>query len=138
MPLVVHAGSGPFPCPEAPPAWQTPSRTGTVLPIPGLTHTRAVSRDPKRNNHAATQKDPRLNTTITLYTKPNCVQCDATKRRFAQLGIPHTEIDVTEDAEALAHIKTLGYLQAPVVELPNGRSWSGFRPDLIKNLKEDM
>ena len=76
--------------------------------------------------------------TITLYSKPLCVQCDATKRKFNELGIPYTEVDVTEDAKALARIKALGYLQAPVVELPNGERWSGFKIDRIKRIKEGM
>lgn len=38
------------------------------------------------------------------------------------------------DDEALAEIKTLGYLQAPVVVTPDGESWSGLRPDKIDAL----
>lgn len=72
-------------------------------------------------------------TTVTVYSKPLCVQCDATKRALAKAGIAYTVVDVTEDAAALAKIKALGYAQAPVV-ITNEDHWSGFRPDRIKAL----
>lgn len=72
-------------------------------------------------------------TTVTVYSKPLCVQCDATKRALIKAGIAYAVVDVTEDAEALAKIKALGYAQAPVVVTAEGH-WSGFRPDRIKAL----
>lgn len=71
--------------------------------------------------------------TVTVYSKPLCVQCDATKRALTKAGIAYAVVDVTEDAEALAAIKALGYAQAPVVITPEDH-WSGFRPDRIKAL----
>jgi len=68
---------------------------------------------------------------ITVYSKPLCVQCDATKRALNKAGVAYDVVDVTEDAEALAHIKSLGYVQAPVV-ITGEDHWSGFRPDKIK------
>ncbi|MFP7707573.1 glutaredoxin-like protein NrdH [Trueperella sp. LYQ141] len=68
---------------------------------------------------------------VTLYTKPNCVQCNATKRALVKRGISFTEVDLVEDAEALATVKALGYQQAPVV-FANGDHWAGYRPDMIK------
>lgn len=68
---------------------------------------------------------------ITVYSKPLCVQCDATKRAFTKAGIAFDIVDITEDAEALAHVKSLGYVQAPVV-IAGDDHWSGFRPDKIK------
>lgn len=73
---------------------------------------------------------------ITVYSKPNCPQCTATYRKLKSLGLPHDSIDVTEDAEALAFIRALGYQQAPVVVVREGeevkKHWSGFRSDLLK------
>lgn len=40
---------------------------------------------------------------------------------------------MTQDAEALAAVKAMGFKQAPVV-VANGRSWSGYRPDELKAL----
>lgn len=72
---------------------------------------------------------------ITLYTKPSCVQCNATKRALKKSGLDFVEVDLTQDAEALAAVKALGYQQAPVV-FADGDHWAGFRPDKIKALAE--
>ena len=73
---------------------------------------------------------------INVYSKPRCPQCTATYRKLKALGLPFNSIDVTEDAEAAAFVRTLGYSQAPVVVVREGgdikKHWSGFRPDLLK------
>jgi glutaredoxin-like protein NrdH len=48
---------------------------------------------------------------VTVYTKPACVQCNAT------------------------YLKALGYMQAPVV-VTDQDHWSGFRPDKIEELAQ--
>lgn len=45
-----------------------------------------------------------------LYTKPNCVQCDATKRALAKSGIPHELVDITVEPDARDYVLSLGYL----------------------------
>ncbi|MDU0969228.1 MAG: glutaredoxin-like protein NrdH [Actinomycetaceae bacterium] len=70
---------------------------------------------------------------ITLYSKPRCVQCDATKRAFAKQGIAYQEIDMTQDPSALEYVKGMGFKQAPVV-VAGDDAWSGFRPDKIKSI----
>ena len=70
---------------------------------------------------------------ITVYTKPACVQCDATKRELDKLEIDYSTVDITEDSEGRDKCIALGYLQAPVV-ITTDDHWSGFRPDRIKAL----
>ena len=70
---------------------------------------------------------------ITLYTKPACVQCNATKKALDRAGLEYTSVDVTLDEEARDYVMALGYVQAPVVEA-NGEHWSGLRPERIKAL----
>lgn len=70
---------------------------------------------------------------ITVYTKPSCVQCNATYRALDARGITYEIRDLTEDPAALEQVKALGYLQAPVVITDAGH-WSGFRPDKIAEL----
>ncbi|MFC7403968.1 glutaredoxin-like protein NrdH [Georgenia alba] len=70
---------------------------------------------------------------ITVYSKPSCVQCDATYRALNKQGLEYEVVDITADAEALESVKALGYQQAPVV-FADGDHWSGFRPDKIKAL----
>ncbi|KRE61811.1 NrdH-redoxin [Arthrobacter sp. Soil736] len=73
--------------------------------------------------------------TITVYTKPGCVQCDATERALDKKAIEHRNVDITTDAQALERIKALGYMQAPVVVTDHDH-WSGFRPDKIEELAQ--
>lgn len=75
---------------------------------------------------------------ITVFTKPNCVQCDMTKKLLARLGVEHTLVDVTADPDARAYVTGLGYQQAPVVVVGGGeRHWAGFSPDRLKALVSD-
>ena len=68
--------------------------------------------------------------TITVYSKPRCVQCDATYRALDKQGVAYETVDVSVDQDALAYIVGLGYSQAPVVIVGDSH-WSGFRPDRI-------
>ncbi|MCV7034822.1 MULTISPECIES: glutaredoxin-like protein NrdH [Mycobacterium] len=70
---------------------------------------------------------------VSVYTKPACVQCNATFRALDKAGIPYTTVDVTEDPAARDYVMSLGYLQLPVVITADSH-WSGFRPDRIKSL----
>ena len=71
--------------------------------------------------------------TITVYTKPACVQCNATYKALDKQGLAYDIVDITEVPEARDYVMALGYLQAPVV-VADGEHWSGFRPDRIKAL----
>ncbi|CDZ89026.1 glutaredoxin-like protein NrdH [Rhodococcus ruber] len=70
---------------------------------------------------------------VTIYTKPSCVQCDASKRRFKNLKIAYTEIDITQDDAARDYVLGLGYSQAPVI-VAGGDHWAGYKPDRIDSL----
>ena len=70
---------------------------------------------------------------ITVYTKPACVQCNATYKALDKAGIAYDVVDISVDMEARDYVMALGYLQAPVVVAGN-EHWSGFRPDRIKAL----
>ncbi|MTL15732.1 glutaredoxin-like protein NrdH [Nocardia seriolae] len=73
--------------------------------------------------------------TITVYTKPACVQCNATYRALDKAGVDYSVIDISENPEARDYVMALGYLQAPVV-VAGDDHWSGFRPDRIKSLAD--
>ncbi|MFD1747371.1 glutaredoxin-like protein NrdH [Rhizobium helianthi] len=70
---------------------------------------------------------------ITVYSKPACVQCTATTRALDRQGIDYTIIDVSENGAALALVQELGYRQVPVV-IAGDQHWAGFRPDMISAL----
>jgi len=70
---------------------------------------------------------------VTLYTLPACVQCDSTKRVLTRNSIEYREVDLSQDPEAMALVKELGYTAAPVVVIGDDH-WSGFRPDKLSAL----
>ena len=70
---------------------------------------------------------------ITVYMKPACVQCTATKRALDKAGLDYELIDISLDDEARDYVMALGHLQAPVV-VAGGDHWSGFRPERIKGM----
>ena len=71
--------------------------------------------------------------TITVYTKPNCPQCEATKRQLTRQGLDFNVIDLTQDPAALDTLRAAGFMQAPVV-MTDDDSWAGYRPDKIRAL----
>lgn len=70
---------------------------------------------------------------ITVYTKPACVQCNATKKALDRAGLEYDLVDISLDEEAREYVLALGYLQAPVV-VADGSHWSGFRPERIRKM----
>lgn len=71
--------------------------------------------------------------TVTVYTKPACVQCNATYKALDKQDVDYAVVDISANPEARDYVMALGYLQAPVV-VADGDHWSGFRPDRIKAL----
>jgi glutaredoxin-like protein NrdH len=76
---------------------------------------------------------------VTVYTKPACVQCNATYRALDKKGIAYQTVDISKDEAALERLKALGHMQAPVVEHVDNEGalvdhWTGFRPDKIEEL----
>lgn len=70
---------------------------------------------------------------IKLYSKPNCPQCNATKRALKNKGILFEEIDLTKDQKTLDKLVEMGYKTAPIVESASG-VWAGYQPDRIEAL----
>lgn len=67
---------------------------------------------------------------IKVYSKPNCMQCEFSKKYLNDKGVEFKEIDVFEDDEALAMLRDAGYAQMPVVDI-DGEKHTGFRPDIL-------
>lgn len=70
---------------------------------------------------------------IVVYSKPNCVQCTASYRALEQRGISYNVVDISEDADSLALVRSMGYMQVPVI-VTESDHWSGFRLDKINSL----
>lgn len=73
-------------------------------------------------------------TTITVYSKPSCVQCNATYKALDKQGLPYEVVNLdAADEDTRQQVFALGHMQAPVV-VSGDENWSGFRPDKIKAL----
>lgn len=72
---------------------------------------------------------------ITIFTKHNCMQCDATKNMMDKQGLRYRLVNLDQTPEAAEKLMALGYRQAPVVMADN-EHWSGFRPDKIMRLAQ--
>jgi glutaredoxin-like protein NrdH len=70
---------------------------------------------------------------VTVFTKANCVQCEATKRHLDKIGVSYDIVDVTNDIAALDRLISLGYRSAPVV-LADNDSWAGYMPEKLDGL----
>ena len=82
---------------------------------------------------------------VTVYSKPACVQCNATYRKLKSLGKNYRIVDVTQDEMAMNFVKEMGYQQVPVV-VPSFKQevydaegnrvghWGGFNPDYLEQL----
>jgi glutaredoxin-like protein NrdH len=70
---------------------------------------------------------------VTVFTKANCVQCEATKRHLDKIDVAYDIVDITNDIAALDRLISLGYRSAPVV-LADNDSWSGYIPEKLDKL----
>lgn len=72
---------------------------------------------------------------VTVYSKKSCVQCVATYRRLDTNGIKYQVVDIMENPDAFAYVKSLNpaYMQAPIV-VAGEDHWSGFDPNKLDAL----
>lgn len=78
---------------------------------------------------------------VTVYGKPNCVQCDQTERHLNKLGIEYSKIDITQNLEAYDFARSLDstYMAAPIVTVLTEKGellhWNQYRHSNIEALK---
>lgn len=75
---------------------------------------------------------------ITVYSKPGCVQCRAVKKFFDKKGVEYTVIDISKDDEAQQYLIDNNFKAMPVVDMGNGSILSGFRPDALSEQLKSM
>lgn len=73
---------------------------------------------------------------VTVYTKPVCPQCTATKAQLDKLGLAYTVEEITDEVReaALALDITSVPIVCASVDGVEVEPWGGFRPDRIKAL----
>ena len=72
--------------------------------------------------------------TIIVYSKPNCMQCNFTKKYLEDKGVSYEVKDIFESEEALNEVKELGFSSVPVISVEGQEAFNGFRPDLLDQL----
>lgn len=72
--------------------------------------------------------------TIIVYSKPNCMQCNFTKKYLDDKGVNYTIKDIYESEIALEEVKELGFTSVPVISAEGKEAFNGFRPDLLDQL----
>jgi glutaredoxin-like protein NrdH len=70
---------------------------------------------------------------VTVYSNPNCVQCEQTKRFLTMKGIEFEAKMIADSPEINSLIEEKGYKSAPVV-VAGDESWSGFRLEKLHAL----
>jgi glutaredoxin-like protein NrdH len=70
---------------------------------------------------------------VIVFTKDNCVQCEATKRHLDKIDVAYDTVNITNDIPALDRLISLGYRSAPVV-VTDDDSWAGYIPEKLDKL----
>lgn len=72
---------------------------------------------------------------VVLFSRPGCGPCIATRRALDQRGLRFDTIDTSQDECAASYLRALGFTESPVVMVHDGKTWTGFRPDLIEAIE---
>ena len=71
---------------------------------------------------------------IQVHTTPGCMQCRTLMRKLDKSGVAYDVINLEQHPELVEQLRELGLTQAPIVTT-EGFSFTGFRPDKIKELE---
>lgn len=72
---------------------------------------------------------------IKVWTNPNCVQCNQTKKFLDKNDIDYNTFDLSTNKEDLQKFINMGFKSAPIVETEND-IWSGFKIDKLQGLAQ--
>lgn len=71
---------------------------------------------------------------IKVYSKPNCMQCEFTKKFLKDNGLQFEVRDVFESEQFKDEVVELGFTSLPVVVADGHEPFSGYRPDKLDEL----
>lgn len=71
---------------------------------------------------------------VILFSKPGCVQCDATERKLKKHEVPYHKVDVSQEPAAYEFVTSLGYMQVPVAYTADDQHWGGYNPANVEAL----
>ena len=74
-----------------------------------------------------------LSNKVTVYSKPDCVNCVLTKNWLVGNDTDFESIDIFESEEAMNYVsQDLGFMGVPVTVIEGQEPFNGFRPDLLE------
>ena len=70
-----------------------------------------------------------MSDTIKMYSTPWCGDCRRAKMIFKSEGVAYEEIDISDDAEAIAYVEKInnGFRSVPTIVFPTERFWWSHR-----------
>lgn len=68
---------------------------------------------------------------VTVWSKPACVQCKAVYRAFDKAGVAYEVKNLPDFPDQLEAFKAQGHMGAPVVEAVGHDAFAGFVPDAV-------
>lgn len=71
---------------------------------------------------------------IKVYSKPNCMQCEFTKKFLKENGLQFEVRDVTESEKFKEEAFETGFTSLPIVIADGHKPFAGFRPDMLEKL----
>lgn len=76
---------------------------------------------------------------LTVYSKPNCIQCEMTKMWLNQNKIEFESVDIEANPGALELLRHYGLQALPVVAIDDelgdkSKAWAGFQIDKLEAL----
>lgn len=74
---------------------------------------------------------------IVIYTTPNCMQCQFTKKYLDENHIPYEIRDVSAKEEYRREVLELGFQAVPVVLIDGQEPFYGFRPEKLATLVKE-
>lgn len=74
-----------------------------------------------------------MSSKVTVYSKPDCVNCVLTKNWLEGNDTDFESIDIFESEEAMNYVsQDLGFMGVPVTVIEGQEPFNGFRPDLLE------
>jgi len=70
---------------------------------------------------------------VQVYCRPDCVQCEYTKKKLDEYHIPHVDLDVVAHPIFAEQLAEQGVHQLPYVKAGE-QSWTGFQYDKLRGL----
>lgn len=79
-----------------------------------------------------------MSETIKMYSTPWCGDCRRAKMIFKSEGVDYDDIDVSDDADAIAYVEKInnGFRSVPTIVFPDGAVMvEPSSPDLVNKLR---